>query len=142
LRTKGAQNGAILALAPGQQVTQALKEQAIAAALGAPSMAGLDLAQQVTPWLRLMSVTQTEWVLGTGYGEQAAPKFHVVAYDFGVKKNILCACWPSAVASRPWCLPKRRLPRCSSTEPDGIFCPMVRRSATSDYAIGCGRDLD
>jgi carbamoyl-phosphate synthase small subunit len=51
-------------------------------------MAGLDLAQQVTvptpyDW------TQTEWQLGSGYGEQAAPKFHVVAYDFGVKKNIL-----------------------------------------------------
>lgn len=88
LRTKGAQNGAILALAPGQQVSQALKEQAIAAAQGAPSMAGLDLAQQVTvaaPY----AWTQTEWALGTGYGEQSAPKFHVVAYDFGVKKNIL-----------------------------------------------------
>ena len=33
--------------------------------------------------------TQTEWQLGSGYGEQTAPKFHVVAYDFGVKKNIL-----------------------------------------------------
>jgi carbamoyl-phosphate synthase small subunit len=88
LRTKGAQNGAILALAPGQQVSQALKEQAIAAAQGAPSMAGLDLAQQVTvaaPY----AWTQTEWALGTGYGEQSVPKFHVVAYDFGVKKNIL-----------------------------------------------------
>jgi carbamoyl-phosphate synthase small subunit len=34
--------------------------------------------------------TQTEWALGTGYGQaQTAPRFHVVAYDFGVKKNIL-----------------------------------------------------
>jgi carbamoyl-phosphate synthase small subunit len=32
---------------------------------------------------------QTEWVLGSGYGTQTAPKFHVVAYDFGVKHNIL-----------------------------------------------------
>ncbi|WP_199221175.1 glutamine-hydrolyzing carbamoyl-phosphate synthase small subunit [Limnohabitans sp. JirII-29] len=88
LRTKGAQNGAILALAPGQQVSQALKEQAIAAAQGAPSMAGLDLAQQVTVTAPY-AWTQTEWALGKGYGEQTTPKFHVVAYDFGVKKNIL-----------------------------------------------------
>ncbi|PIT77292.1 carbamoyl-phosphate synthase small subunit [Limnohabitans sp. JirII-31] len=88
LRTKGAQNGAILALAPGQQVSQALKEQAIVAAQGAPSMAGLDLAQQVTVTAPY-AWTQTEWALGKGYGEQTTPKFHVVAYDFGVKKNIL-----------------------------------------------------
>jgi carbamoyl-phosphate synthase small subunit len=88
LRTQGAQNGAIVGLAPGQAVTQALKDQAVALAKGAPNMAGLDLAQQVTvnepyDW------TQSEWKLGSGYGEQTAPRFHVVAYDFGVKKNIL-----------------------------------------------------
>ena len=88
LRTKGAQNGAIMALAPGESVTQALKEQTIAAAQGAPSMAGLDLAQHVTV-TAAYEWTQTEWALGAGYGEQTAPKFHVVAYDFGVKKNIL-----------------------------------------------------
>jgi carbamoyl-phosphate synthase small subunit len=88
LRTKGAQNGAIVGLAQGQQVTQALIDQAIAAARATPSMAGLDLAQKVTvaqpyEWM------QTEWTLGAGYGTLASPKFHVVAYDFGVKKNIL-----------------------------------------------------
>ena len=88
LRTKGAQNGAILALAPGEQVTQVFKDKAIAAALEAPSMAGLDLAQHVTVQAPY-AWTQTEWALGMGYGEQTAPKFHVVAYDFGVKKNIL-----------------------------------------------------
>jgi carbamoyl-phosphate synthase small subunit len=88
LRTKGAQNGAIVALAKGQAVTQAVIDQAVAAAQAAPNMAGLDLAQKVTvnqgyEW------TQTEWKLDGGYGNQTAPKFHVVAYDFGVKKNIL-----------------------------------------------------
>jgi carbamoyl-phosphate synthase small subunit len=88
LRTKGAQNGCILALSQGQPVSQAVIDQAIAAAKGAPSMAGLDLAkvvsvQQSYEW------TQTEWQLGSGYGVQTMPKFHVVAYDFGVKKNIL-----------------------------------------------------
>ena len=88
LRTHGAQNGAIVGLAQGQTVTPALIEQAIAAAKGAPKMAGLDLAQKVTV-AKPYEWTQTEWKLGSGYGNQSAPKFHVVAYDFGVKKNIL-----------------------------------------------------
>ena len=88
LRTHGAQNGAIVGLADGEQVTQDRIDQAIAAAKAAPNMAGLDLAQVVTSQ-QSYSWTQTEWVLGAGYGEQTAPQFHVVAYDFGVKKNIL-----------------------------------------------------
>ena len=88
LRTHGAQNGCLLALAPGEAITDAHRAQAVAAAQAVPSMAGLDLARVVSstepyPW------TQTEWQLGFGYGEQIAPKFHVVAYDFGVKFNIL-----------------------------------------------------
>jgi carbamoyl-phosphate synthase small subunit len=93
LREKGSQNGAIVGLAKGEAVTEALKAQAVAAAQNAPSMTGQDLAQVVStkqPYVW----TQTEWQLaradGTpGYGEQTAPRFHVVAYDFGVKKNIL-----------------------------------------------------
>ncbi len=88
LRTKGAQNGAIVALAAGQPVSQALIDQAIAAAKAAPDMAGLDLAKVVSV-SRSYDWTQTEWRLGSGYGTQDKPKFHVVAYDFGVKKNIL-----------------------------------------------------
>jgi carbamoyl-phosphate synthase small subunit len=88
LRTQGAQNGAIVGLAQGQQVTPTLIDQAVATAQAAPSMSGLDLAQKVSvsqsyDWL------ETEWVLGQGYGSLAQPKFHVLAYDFGVKKNIL-----------------------------------------------------
>ncbi len=88
LRTKGAQNGCILALPAGEAINDAHRAQAIAAAQAAPSMSGQDLAQVVSsadPY----AWTQTEWQLGFGYGEQIAPKFHVVAYDFGVKKNIL-----------------------------------------------------
>jgi len=88
LRSKGAQNGAVLGLAQGQQVTQELINQALAAARSAPSMSGLDLAQKVTV-TQPYEWTQTEWRLGTGYGQQESPKFHVVAYDYGVKKNIL-----------------------------------------------------
>jgi carbamoyl-phosphate synthase small subunit len=88
LRSKGAQNGAIVGLKAGEEVTQALIDQAIAAAKAAPSMAGLDLAQKVSV-TQGYEWTQTEWVLGSGYGTLKAPRFHVVAYDFGVKKNIL-----------------------------------------------------
>jgi carbamoyl-phosphate synthase small subunit len=88
LRTQGAQNGAIVGLAAGQVVTQGLIDEAIAKAKAAPNMAGLDLAKVVTMASRY-EWTQTEWQLGSGYGVLAQPRFHVVAYDFGVKKNIL-----------------------------------------------------
>ncbi len=93
LRTHGAQNGAIVGLQAGETVTQAAIDKAVAAAKAAPSMAGLDLAKVVSvntsyAW------SQTEWQLSQasgkpGYGEQTAPRFHVVAFDFGVKFNIL-----------------------------------------------------
>jgi carbamoyl-phosphate synthase small subunit len=88
LRNQGAQNGCILALAVGESVKAPAIEKAIAAARAAPSMSGSDLAKvvsatQTTQW------TEAEWALGTGYGQKTAPLFHVVAYDFGVKKNIL-----------------------------------------------------
>jgi len=88
LREKGAQNGSILALAAGEAITPAHIDSAIAFARQAPSMAGLDLAQVVctdTPY----EWTETEWRLGAGYGKLESPRYHVVAYDFGVKKNIL-----------------------------------------------------
>jgi len=93
LRTHGAQNGCIVGLAAGEAVTQAHIDQAIAAAKGAPSMAGLDLAKVVSV-TQTYEWTETEWKLVNlngkpGYGVQITPKFHVVAFDYGVKKNIL-----------------------------------------------------
>ena len=88
LRTQGAQNGCIVGLAKDELVTQARIDAAIAAAKAAPSMAGLDLAKVVSS-RQAYEWTQTEWRLGAGYGLQITPRFHVVAYDFGVKKNIL-----------------------------------------------------
>ena len=95
LRNKGAQNGAIVALPLGQAVTDAVVADAVAKAQSAPSMNGLDLAKVVSQ----TSVTEwdeTEWQLShpehdgkPGFGKQTAPKFHVVAYDFGIKRNIL-----------------------------------------------------
>ncbi|HEY9064495.1 MAG TPA: glutamine-hydrolyzing carbamoyl-phosphate synthase small subunit, partial [Burkholderiaceae bacterium] len=90
LRTKGAQNGCILTLAEGVAVTQDHIADAVAKAKAAPSMSGLDLAKVVSvtepyPW------TDTEWALGRGYATLAPEraKFRVLAFDYGVKRNIL-----------------------------------------------------
>jgi len=93
LRDKGAQNGAIVGLAEGESVSQARIDEAIAAAKAAPSMKGLDLAKVVSV-AEAYEWTQTEWQLaradGTpGYGKLQNHEFHVVAYDYGVKSNIL-----------------------------------------------------
>ena len=88
LREKGSQNGAILALPEGASLGPVSIQVAIDAAKGAPSMSGLDLAQAVSV-KNSYEWRQSEWVLGEGYAEQTEPQFHVVAYDFGVKRNIL-----------------------------------------------------
>lgn len=88
LREKGAQNGAIVALAEGTQVSAEHIAAAQAAAKAAPSMSGLDLAKVVTTAAPYVW-EQTEWALGQGFGTVQNPRFHVVAYDFGVKHNIL-----------------------------------------------------
>ncbi len=88
LREKGSQNGAILALPDGVSPGPESIQAALAAARSAPSMSGLDLAQTVSV-KNSYEWSQSEWVLGKGYGQQTQPQFHVVAYDFGVKRNIL-----------------------------------------------------
>ncbi len=140
LRTQGAQNGAIVALAAGEKVTQAVIDQAIAVAKGAPEMNGLDLAkvvsvQQGYEW------TQTEWKLGTGYGTQSAPKFRVVAYDFGVKKNILrmLAERGCQVTVLPAQTPAAEALK---HKPDGIFLSNGPGDPQAcDYAVAAVREL-
>jgi carbamoyl-phosphate synthase small subunit len=85
LRERGAQNGCLYAAAT---IDNAAIADTIERARATPSMAGLDLAKAVTcaapyEW------TRSTWALGAGFGEQDKPRFHVVAYDFGVKHNIL-----------------------------------------------------
>ena len=85
LRDQGAQNGCIHAAAT---IDDAGVAAAVARARTAPSMAGLDLARVVsctTPY----EWTASTWLLGAGFRPPEAPRFHVVAYDFGVKHNIL-----------------------------------------------------
>ena len=81
LRDQGAQNGCLMA---GQVDAPA----ALAEAKAFPGLAGMDLAKVVScgaPY----AWSETEWSLGKSFGRQAAPRYHVVAYDYGVKRNIL-----------------------------------------------------
>lgn len=140
LRSKGAQNGAIVGLAAGQAVTQALIDEAVAKAKAAPNMAGLDLAKVVSTTSRY-EWTQTEWKLGSGYGELAAAQFHVVAYDFGVKKNILRmlaerGCKVTVVPAQTPAADVLAL------NPDGVFLSNGPGDpAPCDYAIVAARTL-
>lgn len=85
LREKGAQAGCIVtAGADGKLDVDA----ALQAAKGFPGLAGMDLAKEVTV-SEAYEWTETEWDLESGYGKQEGPKYYVVAYDFGVKRNIL-----------------------------------------------------
>ena len=85
LREKGAQGGAVVTAEAGQTPDV---EAALAAARGFPGLAGMDLAKVVSA-TRTFEWTEGEWVLGEGYTQPANARFHVVAYDYGVKSNIL-----------------------------------------------------
>ncbi|MBS0369564.1 MAG: glutamine-hydrolyzing carbamoyl-phosphate synthase small subunit [Proteobacteria bacterium] len=85
LREKGAQSGCIVTAATAAELNV---EAALAQARAFPGLAGMDLAKVVSatesyPW------TDGEWRLDAGYVAQENPRFHVVAYDYGVKRNIL-----------------------------------------------------
>ncbi|MBT8149718.1 MAG: glutamine-hydrolyzing carbamoyl-phosphate synthase small subunit [Gammaproteobacteria bacterium] len=88
LRDKGAQNGCVLACSTG--VTKKHVEQALAAARQFAGLAGMDLASEVT-CAQTYKWRASSWQLGNGYSEQSDQQlpYHVVAYDFGVKRNIL-----------------------------------------------------
>ncbi|NMG15797.1 glutamine-hydrolyzing carbamoyl-phosphate synthase small subunit [Aromatoleum bremense] len=85
LREKGAQGGCIVTAAGGTALNA---DAAIAQARAFPGLAGMDLAKVVSvespyQW------TEGEWALRSGYGEQVDGRYHIVAYDYGVKRNIL-----------------------------------------------------
>lgn len=113
LREKGAQNGCILA---GEGIDEA---QAIEKAKGFPGLKGMDLAKEVTR-NDVGSWDEAEWDLVEGYGTLEAPEFHVIAYDFGVKNNILRmlaerACKLTVVPART---PAQQV---LDMNPDGVF---------------------
>jgi carbamoyl-phosphate synthase small subunit len=84
IREKGMPNAVIAHAPDGKFDLEALKREAAAA----PSMEGLDLAKDVTVG-QSYSWDETEWQWGNGYGRQEAPRLHVVAIDYGLKRNIL-----------------------------------------------------
>lgn len=140
LRDKGAQNGAILGLAAGEAVTQARIDEALAAAKAAPAMKGLDLAKEVTT-ATAYDWSETEWKLGQGYGQLENPRFHVVAYDFGVKKNILRmlaerGCKLTVVPAQT---PAKDV---LALNPDGVFLSNGPGDpAPCDYAIAAAQEI-
>ncbi|MNJ96097.1 Carbamoyl-phosphate synthase small chain [compost metagenome] len=134
LREKGAQSGAILA---GEDATA---EKALELAKSFGGLAGLDLAKVVStkqsyPW------TETEWKLGQGYGQQTAPQYHVVAFDYGVKFNIL------RMLAERGCKVTVLPAQASAAEalalnPDGIFLSNGPGDPEPcDYAIAASKEL-
>jgi carbamoyl-phosphate synthase small subunit len=141
LRTRGAQNGCILALAEGEAVSDAHLAEALAAARAAPSMSGLDLAKEVSRRAPL-EWRETAWSLDGGYGSLEAPRFDVVAYDFGVKHNILrlLASRGCRVTVVPAQMPAREV--LERYRPDGIFLSNGPGDPEPcDYAIAATREL-
>jgi carbamoyl-phosphate synthase small subunit len=140
LRTHGAQNGCIVAYPIGTTVGPDQMAEAVAAARGAPSMAGLDLAKVVSAREPYQWV-ETEWRLGSGYGVQNEPRFHVVAYDFGVKHNILRML--ASRGCRVTVVPAQTSAAdVLARKPDGVFLSNGPGDPEPcDYAIGATRTL-
>ncbi|MDH3219989.1 MAG: glutamine-hydrolyzing carbamoyl-phosphate synthase small subunit [Gammaproteobacteria bacterium] len=113
LRDRGAQGGAIMA---GDEVSETAATEA---ARGFAGLAGCDLAQVVSTG-ESYSWNQTTWTIASGYGENAEPGCHVVAYDYGIKKNILCML--AERGARVTVVPaKTTADEVLAMNPDGIF---------------------
>jgi carbamoyl-phosphate synthase small subunit len=84
IREEGMPNAVIVHDPAGDFDYEALKAEAAAL----PPMAGQDLVPLVTAAQRY-GWNETPWRIGLGYGRQEEPKYHVVAVDYGIKRNIL-----------------------------------------------------
>ncbi|MDQ6917211.1 MAG: glutamine-hydrolyzing carbamoyl-phosphate synthase small subunit [Pseudomonadota bacterium] len=114
LREKGAQNGCLIT-----GVGDAEARRGIDIARAAPSMAGLDLAKDVS-CNKAYDWSGSTWALGVGYRAAGSARFHVVAYDFGIKHNILRmlaerGCRITVVPAKTTAVDAIAL------EPDGVF---------------------
>jgi len=85
LREKGAQNGCIVAADEGAKLD---KKAALIAARAFAGLKGMDLAKVVTT-KEIYEWSEGTWVLGVGHKKELRTRFKVVAYDYGVKRNIL-----------------------------------------------------
>ncbi|MGC8508969.1 MAG: glutamine-hydrolyzing carbamoyl-phosphate synthase small subunit [Thiomonas sp.] len=140
LRTRGAQNGCVIGLAAGQDISDSVIQTALDAARGFAGLAGMDLARVVSTTASY-AWTQTDWSLEQGYGEMTAPSRHVVAYDFGVKFNILrlLAARGCRVTVVPAQTPAAEV---LAMRPDGVFLSNGPGDPEPcDYAISATRSI-
>ena len=112
LREKGAQNGCLVA---GHVDLDA----ALQKAKSFPGLAGMDLAKVVTT-AKPYEWTEGRWELGKGHRKIENPRLHVVAYDYGIKRNILrmIADRGARVTVVPAQMPARDVLK---MKPDGVF---------------------
>ncbi len=137
VRDRGAQNGVIAHRPDGAFDVEALK----AKASGWSGLVGLDLVPGVTAGQRF-DWDETVWDLETGYGRQEAPRYKVVAIDYGIKRNILrllaeAGCAVTVVPSTTDAAAIMAL------APDGVFLSNGPGdpAATGDYAVPVIKDL-
>ena len=131
IRDGGAPHGTIVHVADGSLDLAA----AWAHATKWPGLVGLDLAKEVT-CRQTYAWDEAEWTLGQGYGRQEAPRFHVVALDFGAKRNILRCL--AASGCRVTVLPATATAdEVLALQPDGVFLSNGPGdpAATGEYAV-------
>lgn len=134
LRDKGVMNGCLLAGAEVARNLEAAKAKALQAAREFPGLVGMDLAQVVS-CTKAYKWTEGSWALTTGHSKPAKGKYHVVAYDYGVKLNILRMltdrnCDVTVVPA------KTTADEVMAMKPDGIFLSNGPGDpAPCDYAI-------
>lgn len=131
LREGGAANGVLCHAPDGKFDLEAL----IAEAAGWPGLEGMDLAKEVT-CRQTYQWDETRWSLGQGYGRLATPRYHVVAVDYGAKRNIL-RCLASADCRVTVVPATSSLKQIMRLEPDGVFLSNGPGdpAATGQYAV-------
>lgn len=131
IRTKGMPNAVIAHESNGKFNLDALKKEA----REWPGLVGMDLVPMVTSGQRF-SWDETPWQWGNGYGHQTKPEFHVVAIDYGVKRNILrlLASVGCKVTVVPANTPAEDI---FALKPDGVFLSNGPGdpAATGQYAV-------
>jgi carbamoyl-phosphate synthase small subunit len=133
LREKGAQNGCLMAGAVDEA-------KALGMARAFPGLAGMDLAKVVSS-KTAYEWNEKTWVRGSGHPKQEHPTYHVVAYDYGVKRNILrmLADRGCKVTVVPAQTPARDV---LTLKPNGIFLSNGPGDPEPcDYAIDAIREL-
>ncbi|CAK0757513.1 carbamoyl phosphate synthetase subunit alpha [Azospirillaceae bacterium] len=115
IRDGGAPKGVVCHNPNGRFDLDALRIQAC----DWPGLEGMDLAQDVT-CRQTSTWTQSAWTLGKGYAEQTEPRFHIVAIDYGAKRNILRCL--AAAGCRVTVVPaKSSFEEIMGHRPDGVF---------------------